>query len=162
MAERVWASDPNVKRQPAERAKELRRERIEIEGRRFRKAGLGMGFQRAAGNVFHDDVTEVLGNDGIVNLDNVRVIELADQRGFVEEQAAVELTFFRVAQDVRRGDLDRDGPLGKWVTAEVDGAGRTVAEFSDQFVFAELFHQFAIIGAITAAGDGCGRAGSPP
>jgi hypothetical protein len=36
-------------------------------------AGVGMRFQRAAGDVFHDDVAELLGDHRIVNLDDVRV-----------------------------------------------------------------------------------------
>jgi hypothetical protein len=105
---------------------------------RQQAAGMGMGFQRAAGDILHDDIAEILGDHGIVDLDDVRVVELADQRGLVEEQVAVQLALFRVAQDARAGNLDRHVALGKRVAAEVDGAGRTFPERLDQFVFAEL------------------------
>jgi hypothetical protein len=48
-------------------------------------------FERAAPHVLHDDVAEVLGDDGIVDLDDVRVRQLADERRLVEEQVRVEL-----------------------------------------------------------------------
>jgi len=45
--------------------------------------------ERSAVHVFHDDVAQVLGDDGVENLHDVRVRELADQRGFVEKEAGV-------------------------------------------------------------------------
>jgi hypothetical protein len=71
-------------------------------------------FQRAAGDVFHDDVAEVVVDDGIVGLHDVRVRQLADERRFVEEQVGVELAALGVFQDAGKGDLDRHLALAKW------------------------------------------------
>ena len=101
-------------------------------------ARLRMCVERAAGDVFHDDVADVLGDHRVVDLDDVRVVELADQRGLVEEQVAVQLALFRVAQDAGDGHLDRHVALRERVAGEVDGAGRTFPEFPDQFVLAEF------------------------
>jgi hypothetical protein len=59
------------------------------------------GFQRAAGHVFHDDVAQSNRDHRIENLHDVRVVELAGQRSFVEKQVRVELAALRVAQDLR-------------------------------------------------------------
>ncbi len=88
----------------------------------------GMFFQRPASDVFHDDVAELFGNHRVVNLGDVRVPELADQRGFVEKKMGVKLARFRVAEGFRRGDLDRHLTLGEGVATEINGTGGAFAE----------------------------------
>lgn len=51
----------------------------------------------------------------------------------------VELPAFWVAQNTRKGDLDRYFALGEGVNAEINGRRRTVADFAKQFVFADFF-----------------------
>lgn len=76
-------------------------------------AGVGVFFQRAAGDILHDDVAELFGNHRVVNLDDVRVPELADQRGVIEEKIGVKLARFGIAERFRAGDLDRHLTLGE-------------------------------------------------
>ena len=57
--------------------------------------------QRAAGDVLHDDVAGVLADAGVVDLADVRMRELAGERGLGEEELAEQLAARRVAQRFR-------------------------------------------------------------
>ena len=80
--------------------------------------------QRAAVDVLHHDVVQRLVGDRVVDLADVRVLQLAGERGLGDEQLAVELAALRVVEQRRGDQLDRDVALGERVVAEVDLGGR--------------------------------------
>ena len=108
--------------------------------RREQRLRVAAGFEGSAGNVFHDDVAQFLGDHRVVDLYDVRMNEAADQRRFVHEQVGVERAAFSVAQGGGRGDLDRHVALREGVVPEIDGGGGAAADFMDQRVFADLVH----------------------
>ena len=77
----------------------------------------GVALQRAAVDVFHDDVAAVVFGHGVVDGDDVRVRQLAGQRRLGDEQLAVALAVLVVAQHFRIDHLDRDLAVGKRVAA---------------------------------------------
>ena len=86
--------------------------------------------QRAAVHVLHHDVVRRFVGDRVVDLADVRVLQLAGERGLGDEKLAVELAALRVVEQRRGNQLDRDVALGEGVVAEVDlgrGAGAQVA-----------------------------------
>ena len=97
-----------------------------------------MIFQRAAGHVLHDDIALLLSDYRIKNLDDVRVVELADQRGLVEKKVGVELALFRILQHFRCGDLDRHIALGKRIAAKEHRAAGAFSDPFDQLILAEF------------------------
>jgi hypothetical protein len=55
--------------------------------------GLGEGFEGAAGDVFHHHVGVVVLDHRVVDLDDVRVLELAGEGGLVEQQVVIEVVW---------------------------------------------------------------------
>ena len=108
----------------------------------------GVGFQRSALYVFHDDVTQGIVNRRIVNLRDVRMRQLADQRGFVEEKMFVQPSARGVFENFRRGDLDGDLTLGKSVHAQINRRCGAFTQCADQVVFADLVHGVPAVGDI--------------
>jgi hypothetical protein len=74
----------------------------------------------------------------VVDLADVRVLQLAGERGLGDEELAVELAALRVVEQVRRYQLDRDVPLGEGVVAEVDLGGRAGAEVALDRILPDL------------------------
>jgi hypothetical protein len=64
----------------------------------------------------------------IVDLANVRVLQLAGERCLRHEKLPVELAAFRVVEERRGDELDRDIALGKGVVAQVDLGSRAGSE----------------------------------
>ena len=106
---------------------------------RWVMAGLGVLLQGAAGDVLHDDVAEFFRHHRIENLDDVRVVELADQRGFVQKEMGVDLALISIIKNIGGGNLDRHVALGEGVAAQVDRAAGPFADLFDQLIFAEFF-----------------------
>ena len=88
----------------------------------MRSTGSSIGpaelLQRAAVDVFHDDVVQGFVGDRVVDLADVRVLELPGERGLGEEELAVELAALRVLHRLGERDLDRDVALVERVVAE--------------------------------------------
>ena len=72
---------------------------------------------------------------------------------------SVEPAPLRVFQDAGKRDLDRYFALGKRIAPQVDGRRCSMADFAEQFVFADLFHwPGACSGGLAATGAGnCGQ-----
>ena len=105
-------------------------------------------FQRAAGDVFHYDETVVVAHGSVIDRYDVRMGKLADQGDLVEELAPVFLAIGRIIQHLIPEDLERDVALGERVVAEIDGAGRALAKFLFQLVFAQflqLVHRTSMV-----------------
>ena len=71
-------------------------------------ARFGVFFQRAAVDVFHDDVAGVVAYHRVVDRHDVRVRQLARERSFIVQLALVQLAHFGVAQYLLLQYLDRD------------------------------------------------------
>src|SRR6185312_8531558 len=74
--------------------------------------------QRAAFDVLHHDVAELLLDDRVVNLGDVRMDELARERRLVEEHVLVDRALLAAA-NVGEHHLDRHAPARERVFAEV-------------------------------------------
>ena len=109
-------------------------------------AETAMLFHRAAVDALHHHiVVNAIGHD-IVNLDDVRVIDFAEQCRFSTQPQIGEVitggfTFLRGLLD----DLDRDFAVVKRIRRQIDGTGRTPAQHAQQGVFAEIARQGMII-----------------
>ena len=104
-------------------------------------AHVGVGVQRAAGNVLHDHIGKLVLAGGVVDLDDVRMGQAAHQAGFRDERLAAHrapaLLRFRVIGEIE--DLDRHLAPGETVTAQVDARGRATPDFADDVVLAYAF-----------------------
>ena len=102
--------------------------------------GLAAVLERTARYILHDDIAEIFGDDGVVDLDDVGVRQFADQRGLVHEQVGVQLATLRVLQNFGKGDLDSHVALGKRVVSQIHGRRRAAAENAAKVVFPDLVH----------------------
>jgi hypothetical protein len=75
---------------------------------------------------------------GVEDLADVRVLQLAGERGLGDEELAVELAALRVVEELGRDDLDGDVALGEGVVAEVDLGGRAGAEVALDRILPDL------------------------
>src|SRR5581483_8127 len=92
----------------------------------------------AAIDVFHDDVMQLLFRHRVIDLADVRVLQLAGERGFGEKQFLVQPCALGVLEVLGEGDLDRDIAIVERVVALVDLGGRALAELSPNRVLADL------------------------
>ena len=95
-----------------------------------------MLFHGFARHIFHDDIAELVGDDGVVDFDDVRVFQLANQCGFVLEEVGVAFAGVALPEDGRIGEFECDDLVGEGVTGEVDLAGGPGPQFAQQFVLA--------------------------
>ena len=100
----------------------------------------GKVFECSARNEFHHDIAEILGDDRIKNLNDMRVHQLADKRRFVQEQMRVKFAALRVLEDFRESDLERHFPLGKGVITQIDRRRSAAAQFANNVVFPDFIH----------------------
>ena len=97
-----------------------------------------MRLERGAGHVLHDQVA-VLGLDHCVeDLDDVRMAELAGERGLGEERLVHHALGLRIDVLVEEEHLDGDVAVGERVAREVHAAGRAAADLPNDRVFAQV------------------------
>src|SRR5205814_8932575 len=92
----------------------------------------------AARHVLHHDVARVLAHAGVEDLADVRVRELAGERGLGEEELAEEAPAHRVAQRLRKDALHGHVARAERIVAEEDFGGRAFPELPDDGVVADL------------------------
>src|SRR5207244_13166994 len=94
----------------------------------------------AAGDVLHDDIARVLADAGVVDLRDMRMLELAGERGLGEKQLAEEAPARRVAQRLREDALHRNFAVAEWVLAEKHFRGRAFAELAQDRIVGDVVH----------------------
>ena len=102
----------------------------------------GVRLERATFDVFHDDVAALVVGHRVVDGADMRMRQLAGERGLGQEKLAKPLAVLFVAEDVPLDDLDRDLAIGKRIHAQIDGTGRAFAQFAQDLIFADLFQHF--------------------
>jgi hypothetical protein len=85
--------------------------------------------------------SRVLADQRVVDGDDVRVADLAGERGLVLELLAVHRAELRVAEHLGLDRLQRDDAAGERVLGEIHGAGRALAERGLHLVLADLQRQ---------------------
>ena len=92
--------------------------------------------KRAATHIIHDDVAEVGFHRGIEQRHDVRMLELADERGFGQKRVAMPAAKRRVAARVVEY-LYRHVSRGKRVAGKVDGARGAASQFLQDHILAD-------------------------
>src|SRR6185503_13434582 len=110
---------------------------------RQQRVGLAVLLQRAAVDIFHHQVMQVLVGHRVVDLADVRVLQLARELGLGEEQLAVDLSAQRVAEAAGERHLHRDVAQVERVVAQPDFGGRALAQLAHHRVLADLLEAFA-------------------
>ena len=103
--------------------------------------GAAVRAQRAAGDVLHDQVGRHRVGNGVEDLDDVGMLEPADERRFGGEESLRVVAVDRIAGGPGAHALDRDVPALEVVVAEEDLARRAVAEAADDAVLADVRRQ---------------------
>src|ERR1700752_846915 len=94
--------------------------------------------QRAAVDIFHHDVVQLLLRDRVVDLADMRVMQLAGERGLGEEQLLVALAAIGVMELLRERHLDRDVARIEGVVAQVDLGSAALAELAQHRILPDL------------------------
>ena len=94
--------------------------------------------ERAAVDVFHHEVVQGLVGDGVVDLADMGVLQLAGELRLGEEELAVHLAARGVDQCLGKRHLDRDVAQVERVVAEVHLGGRALAQLAHHRVFPDL------------------------
>jgi len=97
--------------------------------------------ERRAVDHFHHQIAQRLAGAhvleaGVENADDVRMAQLAGERGFVLEEAQLAPRFLRILGELLE-HLDRDLALAEGVDGKIDRAGRALAKQLLHFVFAD-------------------------
>ena len=100
--------------------------------------GAAVRAQRAAGDVLHDQIGRDRVGNGVEDLDDVGMLEPADERRFGGEEPLRIVAVDRIARGSGAHALDRDVPALEVVVAEEDLARRAVAEAADDAVLADV------------------------
>ena len=74
----------------------------------------------------------------VVDLDDVRVVELAGERGLGDERLVLHALGMRIRVALEQKYLDRDVAPAERVAREIDRAGGAAADLPDQRVLAQL------------------------
>src|SRR5205823_3602064 len=82
----------------------------------------------------------------VEDLDDVRVQELAGERGFGEKRLAHHLRRLLGDMLVELEDLDRDVAVGERVAREIDAAGRPAADLAGDRVLADMLFELELDG----------------
>ncbi len=77
----------------------------------------GVNIQTSAANQLHDDVIHITIDHGIVNTNDMRMIQLADHRCFCHEQLAEFFTFILIGKASRIEDFNCDLAVAEWIMA---------------------------------------------
>ncbi len=84
--------------------------------------------------------------DGIVDVDDVRVVQLAGERGLGEERLVHHALGMRIGLGVEQKHLDGDVALGERVARQINAAGRSAADLADHRVLADVLLQLELHG----------------
>ena len=96
-------------------------------------------FQRAAVDVLHDDVAGLVVGDRVIDADDVGVRQFAGQRGLGQKQLAIAPAMLLVTERFREHHLHRNVAIDEGIKRFVNHAGCALAQFANDFVFADLF-----------------------
>src|SRR5213079_2456057 len=86
----------------------------------------------------HRDVSGILADHRVEDGDDVRVAQLAGERGLVQQLPAIYLAELRIAEHLGLDGLQRHFLAGERVAREVDRSSRALAEQLLDVVFADL------------------------
>ena len=95
-------------------------------------------FSEPAGDVLHHDVAQVAFDDRVEHADDVRVVQLAGERGFVEEELLEALGLLLAQVRVALGELDRDLAVVERVLGKIDDGRGPLAQFRQDGVLPDL------------------------
>src|SRR5262249_7573269 len=95
---------------------------------------------RPAGDVLHHDVARFLADAGVVDLRDVRMLQLSRERGLGEEQLAEQPPAHRVAQRLRENALYRDLAIAERVLAQEHLRGGAFAELAHDRIVGDALH----------------------
>src|SRR5213076_1182433 len=99
---------------------------------------VGVRFQGNPGNVLHHQIA-VMGLDHrVVDVDDVRMIELPGKRRFREERLVRHALGYRIGVLFEEEHLDGEVALGEWIAREIDAAGRARADLAHDCIFSDL------------------------
>ena len=118
---------------------------------RQQRARIAVRLERAAVHVFHHHVAHALVHHRIVDLHDVRMRELAGERGFGDEQLFEQVAVLGVGERIGEHDLDGDVAVGKRILAEIHFAGGAFSEFFYNLIFADFLHRALISGTCARA-----------
>ena len=94
--------------------------------------------ERGAGDVLHHQVAVVGLGHRVQDVDDVRVVQLAGERGLGEERLVHHALGVRVRVLVEQEHLDRHFPVGEGVARQEHVAGGAATDLADDRVLAEL------------------------
>ena len=96
-------------------------------------------FERETVDVLHGQISEIIFNDGFVNLNNIGVIEALGDHALVLKELAHAPRHGRTILP-EADHLDGDLAIGIRVITEVYRGGRALAELANHPIFADFFH----------------------
>ena len=102
-----------------------------------RLPGLEVLFQRLAGDVLHHQVAAVGLDHRVVDIDDVRVAELAGERGFGDERLVHDALGIGIGPLLELQHLDGDVSLREGVAREVHAARGPDADLADDRILAD-------------------------
>ncbi len=128
---------------------------------RQQRVGVAVLLERAARHVLHHDVRIAFFRHRIVDRRDVRMIELAGQGGFVEEDALKAPERVGVGGVGGHEHLDRDFTVREGIARVEDAAGRALAELAQHRILADAFRYTGLqeggnVAHARACGDGFG------
>ncbi len=97
-----------------------------------------------AGNVFHHQVAALGLDHRVVDVDDVRMVELAGERGLGHERLVLHPLGLGVGALARQQHLDRHVPVGERIAREVDAAGRAAADLAQHGILADRLLQLEL------------------
>ena len=100
-------------------------------------AGARVLVERRAGHVLHHQVAAVGLDHRVVDVDDVRVVQLAGERGLGDERLVHHALGLGVDAGRELQHLDRDVAVGERVAREVHAAGGAAADLADHRVLAD-------------------------
>ncbi len=100
--------------------------------------GSGMGLQRRAGDVLHHEVAAVRLDHRVVDVDDMRVVQLPGERRLGDERLVHHALFLRIGVLVELEHLDRHVAIGEGIAREVHLAGGAAADLLRDRIFADV------------------------
>jgi len=95
----------------------------------------------AALDVLHHDVAVLVLDHRVEDLHDVRVVQLAGERGLVQEHALVHRRVLVALERLGERDLDGDLAFGERIVGEIDLGGGALAELAHQLVLPDGLHR---------------------
>src|SRR2546423_2307611 len=107
-------------------------------GDRKERRYIGVRLEGRARHVFHDEVAAAGLDHRVENVDDVRMIQLARERGLRDERLVLHALLRLVGALIEQEHLDRDVALGERVAREVHPARSAGADLPHNRVFADV------------------------